>query len=46
MFEDGGYIEEKSKWQNYINEISCDYEFNNGEKDFYIQEIEAYKILF
>ena len=43
MFEDGGYIVEKSKCQCRINMLSCDYELNSGEKYFYIQEIEVYQ---
>ena len=46
MFEDGGYLESKSYCQNRLEGISSEYEFNNGEKNFYLQEIEAYQILF
>ncbi len=44
MFDGQSYICKMS--QSYFNGITSDFEINNGEKYFNIQEIEVYQILY
>jgi hypothetical protein len=44
MFEEEGHTSLVSQ-SNYEG-ITLDYELNNGEQSFYIQEIEIYQVLF
>ena len=44
MLEDKSYTCEIN--HNYFDGITIDYELNNGEKYFYVQEIEVYQILY
>lgn len=44
MFDDESHTCKKS--ESYFDGISKDYEINNGENIFYLQEIESYQILY
>ena len=44
MFEEKGHTCNAS--ESVFEGITFDYELNNGEKYFYIQEIEVYQVLF
>ena len=46
MFEEGGYTKENSSCGKRFDGFSKDYEINNGDGKFYIQEIEVYQILY